>query len=91
MNKKTCDHPSFNFTARLLDVGFAGTDQRYPMMEVSAQCRECGEDYVFLDLETDDAPEGSICYKPHTSGDGKRVYLPCALASNVRIEKEHLN
>jgi hypothetical protein len=88
---KDCDHPNFNFTAKLLEVGFAGTDQRYPMMEVTAQCRECGEDYVFLDMEADDAPAGQIRYQPHTSGDGKRVYLPCALASHVQINKEVLN
>lgn len=89
--RKDCDHPRFDFTARLLDVGFSGTDQRYPMMELSARCQECGEDYVFLDMETDDAPGGSIHYKPHASLNGKRVYLPCALASDVQINREVLN
>lgn len=88
---KPCKHPKFNFTARMLDVAYPETDKTYEMIEVTAQCRLCGEDYVFLDMETQEVAEGYIHYSAHVSLDGKRAYLPVAMATEIELIGREVN
>lgn len=75
----------------MLDVGFPGTDKKYAMIELTAQCELCCDDFVFLEMEIEDAAPGSIHYSLHASMDGKRAYLPVAMASEIELIGKEVN
>lgn len=88
---KPCEHVHFNYHVKMIELGFEKTDRVGLMLELTAQCDECGEPFVFTDMEVDDSPQGSMRFCTHVSSDGQRARLPVAAVSRTKLVRENLN
>ena len=62
------------------------------MLAVQANCEDCGEPFVFHDMEVlTDVPDGMLRYASHVSSDGQTVFHPIAVASDCHLVKENMN